>query len=270
MYNRVSAVRRGIKKMGRLDGKVAIITGAGSGMGRAAALLFAKEGAKVVVADWVAGDGEETVRMVKEAGGEAIFVQTDVSKAEDVKKMVKTAVDTYGKLDVLFNNAGIAELEMTPTPEIKEENWDKVIAINLKGVFLGMKYAIPEMLKSGGGSIINTASGAAVQPLPGIASYNASKGGVISLTRGTALEYARKNIRVNYINPGPTVSRLNPQWVTEIWEKHSASGRLANPEEIAQAALFLASDESSHVTASGVTVDGGQTASGAPNLMETS
>jgi len=256
--------------MGRLDGKVAIITGAGSGIGRATATLFAREGAKVVVADWATGDGEETVRTIREAGGEAIFVKADVSKAEDVKNMVKTAVDTYGKLDVLYNNAGIGEVETVPTAEVKEENWDKVIAVNLKGVFLGMKYAIPEMLKSGGGSIINTASSAAVQPLPGIASYNASKGGVISLTRGTALEYIRKNIRVNYINPGPTVSRLNPPRIAEIWEKHSASGRLSTSEEIAQAALFLASDESSHISATGIAVDGGQTASGAPSLIETS
>ena len=162
--------------MGKLDGKVAIITGAGMGMGQAGAILFAKEEAKVVVVDWNAEAGKETVKMIKESGGEAIFVKADVSKAEDVKSMVKTTIDTYGKLDILFNNAGIAG-EIVPTVECTEENWDKVLAINLKSVWLGMKYAIQEMLKTGGGSIINTGSITADVAMPNRPPYTAAKGG---------------------------------------------------------------------------------------------
>jgi len=246
--------------MGKLDGKVAIITGAGSGMGRAAAVLFAKEGAKVVVADWAVEAGKETVRMIKEAGGEAIFVKADVSKAEDVKKMVKTSVDTYGKLDVLYNNAGIG-CEVAPIAECTEDNWDKTIAVNLKGVFLGMKYAIPEMLKSGGGSIINTASQAARRCHPNLSPYNASKGGVISLTRGTAIEYATKNIRINCICPGavatPLLLGFNPR-LLERMKSAIPLGRYAQPEEVAQLALFLASDESSFINGADLVIDGGE------------
>ena len=182
--------------MGRLDDKVAFVTGAGSGIGRATAILFAKERAKVIVACRTIETGKETVRMIGEAGGEAIFVRADVSKPDDVQKMITTTIDTYGRLDVLLNNAGVLS-EPAPTTECTEENFDRTIAINLKGVWLAMKYAIPEMIKGGGGSIVNIASVAADRGLANFPAYCASKGGVVALSRGTAIEFAAKNIRVN-------------------------------------------------------------------------
>lgn len=248
--------------MGRLDGKVATITGAGSGIGRATAVLFANEGAKVVVADWVAETGEETVRKIVEAGGEAIFVKTDVSRAESVKNMVQKTIDAYGKLDIIFNNAGVGG-QVGPTEECTEENWDKVINVNLKGVWLGMKYAIPEMLKTGGGVIINTSSINADRGMPNLAAYTASKGGVLSLSRVTAVECAPKNIRVNCINPGPTASAMllaqteeNLKHYIDFMPLH----RMAAPEELARVALFLASDESSFVVGHALVADGGMDA----------
>jgi len=245
----------------RLKDKVATITGAGSGIGRATAILFAKEGAKVVVADYVAEGGEETVRMIKDVGGEASFTKTDVSKSEDVKTMLDFTVKIYGRLDVLFNNAGI-EGEMAPTADCSEENFDRVIAVNLRGVFLGLKYGIPLMLQQGGGVIINTSSVAGLVGFANLPAYNASKGGVIQLTRTAALEYATQNIRVNAICPGviwtPMLERVAP---TEEAQKQFAEiepvKRMGKPEEIAAAALFLASDESSFVTGVAFPVDGG-------------
>ena len=249
--------------MGRLDGKVAIVTGGGSGMGRATAILFAKEGAKVVVAGRGIEAGEETVRMIKEAGGKAIFAKTDVSKTEDVKKMVKTTVDTYGELDILFNNAGIVEPEVVPLHEVKEEDFDKVIAINLKGVFLCMKYAIPEMLKTGGGSIVNQGSNSCIQGAPCLSSYSASKGGVASLSMSSAVDYLRQNIRINWTMPGliptPMITRDLTKGDKNALEKLEAAqplGRFGTEEEIANLVLFLASDESSYITATGIKVDG--------------
>jgi len=253
--------------MGRLAGKVAIITGAGAGIGRAAAILFAKEGAKVVVVDWIAHDGEETVSMVKEFGGEAIFVKTNVAEAEDVKGMVEIAIDTYGKLDILYNNAGIVGA-WVKTEEYPEDSWEQVIAVNLKGVFLGMKYAIPAMLKCGGGSIISTASQAGDRGQPNIAAYSASKGGVLALSRATAIEYAARNIRVNSINPGiittpmvMSVMESNPK-AKEQFLSVVPQCRFGKPEEVAQAALFLASEESSHITGHTLVVDGGMEVDG--------
>ena len=247
--------------MGRLDGKVALITGTGSGMGRVGAILFAKEGAKVVGVDWVKEAGEETLRMIEEAGGESIFVHADVSRTEDAKKMIKAAVDTYGKLDVLWNNAAIAPYQ--PLAESTEENFDKIIAINLKGVWLGMRHAIPEMLKAGGGSIINTASFVTDAVQRGSSIYAASKGGVISMSKVAAVEYAPHNIRVNCIKPGiiatpMTMSLLakTPEAVKRA-EATIPQGRLGKPEEIAQLALFLACDESSLITGTEVLADGG-------------
>jgi len=245
--------------MGRLDGKVALITGAGMGMGQAAALLFAKEGAKVAVVDWKAEAGEETVRTIKKAGGEAIFIKADVSKAEDAENMVKTTVKTYGKLDVIYNNAGILG-RADFTENITEEEWDKIMAVNLKGVWLGMKYAIPEMLKKGKGSIINTASQCGERGTRNLGAYCASKGGILALTRVTAMELAKKNIRVNALNPGIigtpmalTASKKEQEGFAAIIPQ----GRMGRPEEVAYAALFLASDESSHVTGHTLVVDGG-------------
>jgi NAD(P)-dependent dehydrogenase (short-subunit alcohol dehydrogenase family) len=249
--------------MGRLDSKVTIITGAGSGIGRAGAILFAEEGAKVVVADVVIQNGEETVRIVKEAGGEAIFVKADVSKTEDIKKIIETAVSMYGKLDVIWNNAGIA-IESTLTAECPEEEWDKTIAINLKGVFLGMKYAIPEMLRIGGGSIINTSSQSALGGMLGESAYSASKSGIIGLSRVSAVEYANQNIRVNCIAPGPIdtpiwAGRLSPESIKNL-EERLPQCRIGKPKEVAQVALFLASRESSHVNGQTINVCGGLTA----------
>lgn len=251
----------------RLKGKVAIITGAGSGLGRAAALLFAREDAKVVVAANKERDGEQTVKSIKEAGGDAVLVRVDVTNSPDVEKAVKAAVARYGKLDIMFNNAG------TPGPgkliaDITEEEWNKVISVNLTGVFLGTKYAIPEMLKGGGGVIINTSSVAAVSPRRYAGAYATAKAAVIQLTRTTALEYARNNIRANCILPGPIdtpffskVAGGDPDKIALFKEKVRSEvpfGRFAQPEEIAQAALFLASDEASYITGAALPVDGGQ------------
>ncbi len=250
--------------MGKLDNKVALITGAGSGFGRATSTLFSKEGAKVVVVDWVAEGGEETVRMIKGAGGEAIFVNADISKTEDVKNMIKTAVDTYGKLDILYNNAGVAG-QAVPVTEMTEEQWNKGININLKGAWLGMKYAIPEMLKQGGGVIISTASIAGIVMVPDTPpEYNVSKAGLIMLTKTAAINFADKNIRVNCICPGHCLTPMVVKWlkgnkeaINEVNQRQPI-GRMGKIEEIAQAALFLASDESSSfMTGAALVVDGG-------------
>jgi NAD(P)-dependent dehydrogenase (short-subunit alcohol dehydrogenase family) len=245
--------------MGKLDGKVALITGAASGIGRATALLFAKEGAKVAVADWAPEGGRETVKMIKEAGGEAIFVEADVSQAADAERMVKTTMDRYGRIDILFNNAGTMGT-FARTAKVTEENWDLVLGTNLKGVFLGSKYAIPVMLNQGGGVIVNTASINSFMGAPYLASYGASKGGVIQLTKSVALEYAHKNIRVNCICPGMIRTPMTeyegmPDQVDFIPQR-----RAGQPEDIARAALYLASDDSAYVTASSLVVDGGWTA----------
>ncbi len=249
--------------MNRLKGKVAIVTGGGSGIGRATCLLFAREGAKVVVADYVAEGGNETMKQIKAAGGEAVFVQADVSKSTDVQNMIGATVRNYGRVDILFNNAGI-EGPSSKLANLKEEDWDRVIAIDLTSVFLGIKYAIQEMLKQGGGVIISTASVAGMVGFPGSGAYAAAKAGVINLTRLAALEYAEKNIRVNCICPGvietPMVDRVVGERPRERIVRTEPMGRLGRPEEIANAALFLASDESSFATGAPFIIDGGYVA----------
>ena len=247
--------------MGRLIGKVAIITGSCLGIGRAIALLFARQGAKTVVNCRTTETGEKTVNMIKDANGEAIYIKADVSKVEDVKEMVKTTIDTYGGLDILVNNAAYLH-ELAFTADLTAEEWEKTIATNLTGSWLCMKYAIPEMIKRGGGSIINIASQAATRGNAGLTAYTASKGGLLSLSRNTAVEYADKNIRVNVLEPGYAATPLiiafmkNPEISKKIIEG-TPQHRLGKLEEIAYAALFFASDESSHITGAELTVDGG-------------
>jgi len=249
--------------MARLKDKVAIITGGGSGIGRATCLLFAREGAKVVVADYIAEGGNETVRQISAAGGQAVFVQADVSKSADVRNMIGAAVRNYGRVDILFNNAGI-EGPSTKLANLKEEDWDRVIAIDLTSVYLGMKYVIPEMIKQGGGVILSTASVAGLVGFQGSGAYAAAKAGVINLTRLAALEYADKNIRVNCICPGvietPMVERVMGGRPRERVVRSEPIGRLGRPEDIANAALFLASDESSFATGAPFITDGGYVA----------
>ena len=247
----------------RLENKVALITGAGSGIGREAALLFANEGASVVVADVADEGGRETVSAIEKAGGRARFVHADVSSSNDVRGMVETAEKTFGKLNVLFNNAGIFPDADGSVVETDEDVWDLVLRVNLKGVFLGCKYGIPALLRAGGGSIVNTASFVALMgaATPQIA-YTASKGGVLSLTREVAIEFAKRGIRVNAICPGPVDTPLLEELFRDPARRarrmvHIPFGRLAKPGEVARAALFLASDESSYMTGQALVVDGG-------------
>src|SRR5919106_170361 len=249
--------------MGRLDVKVAIVTGAGSGIGRRAAVTFASEGARVVVGDVADEGGQETVGEIEGGGGEATFVHADVSSAYDAEGMVRYAVETYGGLHVLMNNAGIFHPEDDSILTTSEEVWDRTLAINLKGVFLGCRYGIPAMLDAGGGSIVNMASFVALMgaATPQIA-YTASKGGVLAMTRELAVIHARENIRVNALCPGPVRTDLLMK-VLDTDEKrnrrlvHIPLGRFGEAPEIAKAALFLASDDSSFTTGATFVVDGG-------------
>jgi len=250
----------------RLDNKVALITGAGTGIGEATALLFAQEGAKVVVVDINDQAGETTVKEIKEGGGEAVFFHADVSKASDCERMIGYAEAQYGALHILFNNAGIMHGDDGDAMSTSEAIFDLTYAINVKGVFLGCKYGIPALARAGGGSIINTASfvahlGAATPQL----AYTASKGAVLSMSRELAVIHARENIRVNALSPGPLRTELLMNFLnTEKKQQrrlvHVPMGRFGEAKEMAQAALFLASDESSYMTGSEFLVDGGITA----------
>jgi NAD(P)-dependent dehydrogenase (short-subunit alcohol dehydrogenase family) len=250
----------------RLQDKVALITGAGSGIGRETAFLFAREGASVVVVDINDAAGKETVSIIEAARGKAAYVHANVSKAADCEKMVQTAETTYGKLNILFNNAGISHIKDDDAINTDEAVWDLTMDINLKGVFLGCKYGIPALRRAGGGSIINTASFVAIlgAATPQLA-YTASKGGVLSMTRELAVIHARENIRVNALCPGPLRTELLMKYLdTEAKRQrrlvHIPMGRFGEAKEIAQAVLFLASDESSFMTGATFMVDGGITA----------
>ena len=251
----------------RLSGKVALITGAGSGIGRRAACLFASEGAAVTAVDIDEETVAETVTAITEAGGRAVAVRADVGRDADCRSMVQKAEKVFGGLHVLFNNAGVSHPEDSDAVETTEEIWDFTFSVNVKGVFLGCKYGIPALRRSGGGSIINTASfvakvGAATPQL----AYTASKGAVLSLTRELAVVHARENIRVNALCPGPLHTELLMQYLDTDEKKqrrlvHVPMGRFGEAAEVAQAALWLASDESSFVTGADFMVDGGLTAS---------
>lgn len=247
----------------RLKDKVALITGGSSGIGKEAAILFAKEGAKIVLVDINDGGANEVVKEIKGLGGEAVFHRTDISNPAGVEQMVMLAEETYGKLNILFNNAGIM-LSSDDTAEATDlETWDMTMNVNVKGVFLGCKYGIPALRRAGGGSIINTASfvarmGAAT---PQIA-YTASKGAVLSMTRELAVVHAKENIRVNALCPGPLKTDLLMKFLDTEEKKqrrlvHIPMGRFGESKEMAQAALYLASDESSYITGSEFLVDGG-------------
>jgi len=251
---------------GQFKDKVALVTGAASGIGRATALLFAREGAKVVIADIAVEGGQGTARMIKDSGGEAIFVKTDVSKSKEVEALISKTIEVYGRLDCAHNNAASIDStkDLTPTADLPEENWDRTIGVDLKGIWLCMKYEIPRMLKQGEGSIVNTTSGATLKPAFGACAYNAAKAGVLQLTRTAALEYTKAGIRVNAVAPGatrtPGVERLiasNP--AIEGGIAATPIGRMAMPEEVAEAVLWLCSDKASFVTGCHLVVDGGYT-----------
>jgi 3-oxoacyl-[acyl-carrier protein] reductase len=252
----------------KLKEKVALITGAGSGMGRASAILFTKEGAKVVVVDIDSKTGNQTVDLIKQDGNESFFVQADVSKLIDAEKMIKFTMDKFGRLDILYNNAGIP-MAMTPIENVSEDLWDRIISVNLKSIFLASKIATPIMKKQGGGVIINTSSIGGVRPRPGLSAYAASKAAVTFLTKSLAIELAPFNIRVNCISPVAAETPMLPSFFTEEMKKDVEAtkklflstipiGRFAQPEDIAKAALYLASDDSSMVTGIDLYVDGGR------------
>jgi 3-oxoacyl-[acyl-carrier protein] reductase len=252
----------------RLEGKVAIITGAGSGMGRASAKRFAEEGAKVVVAD-INDSGNETVAEIKAAGGEAVFVKIDISKAEDCQKMVNAATQSFGKLNVLYNNAALPQKEKSFV-DVSDEEWDRIMNVNLRGPFMACKAAYPEFIKAGGGVYLATASLGAIMPRAMSAVYSPSKAGIICLYKVLASELAKDNIRANVILPGPTASpmlkqfmggereKMSDEEIRNIVEKVMPFGRCVEPGDIANAAVFLASDEASMISGETLLVDGGR------------
>lgn len=250
----------------RLAGKVALITGAGSGIGRASALRFAAEAARVVVVDWKAVGGRQTVARIKADGGQARFVQADVSQEADVRRMIAETVDAYGRLDILFNNAAIQVFGTIP--ETSTADWQKVLDVNLTSIYLGCKYALPQMIAQGGGCIVNMSSTLGLVGDPVMPAYGATKGAILAMTKAMAQAHGRQNIRVNCICPGdvdtPIVQEYfdqqpDPAEARRQAAAHYALGRIARPDEIAGVALFLASDESSFLTGAAIVADGGLT-----------
>ena len=245
--------------MKTLEGKTAIVTGAGSGIGRSVALIYAQEGANVIVSDINEKEGNDTVQLITEKGGEAIFIKSDSSKAEENEKLVAATMDKYGALHIACNNAGIGG-PSAPTGEYPVDGWDKVIAINLSGVFYGMRYQIPAMLKSGGGAIVNMASILGNVGFANSPAYVAAKHGVVGLTKNIALEYGAQNIRANSVGPAfivtPLLKDFDEATIKFLESKHPV-GRLGKPEEVAELVLFLSSDKASFINGSYYPVDGG-------------
>ncbi len=248
----------------RFAGRGILVTGAGSGIGRAAAQLFANEGGRVVVVDQDENEAQATVTSIRQAGGEALAIGADVSREADCRGMVERALAAYGRLHVAFNNAGIGASGFAVADE-EEVTWSRVIDVNLKGIFLAMKYEIPAMVSAGGGAIVNTASVAGLVGERGIGAYAASKHGVVGLTRTAALDYIGRGVRINAVCPGATRTRILANWFQDpkvesfILSRHPI-GRIAEPEEIARAVLFLASDDASFIVGQALAVDGGLTA----------
>src|SRR5689334_14366640 len=265
---------RGHRMEGEMDftGKVALVTGGGNGIGRATCVAFARQGAKVMVVDRDGAGAQATVGIIRQNNGDAVAVTADVTKVADVKAYVKAAVETYGRIDCFFNNAGI-EGKLAPTAEYDEAVFDAVIGVNVKGVFLGLRHVLPEMIRQGSGAVVNTASVAGLVASPGMPAYVASKHAVIGLTKTSAGEVARSGIRINAVCPGPIDTRmihslesmLNPTDPSSVGDRYQSNipiGRYGTPEEVANLVLFLCSDLAGNITGAQYVVDGGRTATG--------
>jgi len=246
----------------KMEGKVALVTGAASGIGRATALLFAEKGAKVVIADIASEGGQETVKLIEKAGGKALFIKADISKMNEVKALIDKTIEVYGRLDYAVNNAG-TEAQPTPTADYAEEDWDRVVDTNLKGTWLCMKYEIQQMLKQGTGAIVNVSSVVGLVGVANMPAYVASKHGVIGLTKTAALEYSGSGIRVNAVCPSVTLTPLMEMVIASMPEQaknmiaNHPIGRIAQPREIAETIVWLCSDSASFVTGHAMVVDGG-------------